>query len=128
MQTGGGKVLLLVGDTISRVASPQDQTTTFVFGVAGSATALERSSDAPPMFFELGSDGSGEKKLIVRVGGFRNRPGWDFARRTRRENGSLRSDQDLYMDGPDVFAFTLRRATTPGEGRPSGVFVRNGRL
>jgi 3-oxoacyl-[acyl-carrier-protein] synthase-3 len=109
MQTGGGKVLLLVGDTISRVASPQDQTTTFVFGDAGSATALERSSDAPPMFFELGSDGSGEKKLIVPVGGFRNRPGRDFATRTRRENGSLRSDQDLYMDGPDVFAFTLRR-------------------
>jgi 3-oxoacyl-[acyl-carrier-protein] synthase-3 len=112
MQTGGDKVLLLVGDTISKVASPQDQTTTFVFGDAGSATALELSPDAAPMIFEVGSDGSGEQSLIVPAGGFRYRRDEHSSLRTARENGNLRSDEDLYMDGPEVFTFTLKRVPT----------------
>jgi 3-oxoacyl-[acyl-carrier-protein] synthase-3 len=109
MQTAGGKVLLLVGDTISRVASPQDQTVTFLFGDAGTATVLEPSPEAAPMFFDLGSDGSGEKSLIVPVGGFRSPRDGQSCIRTPRENGNLRSDEDLYMDGPEVFTFTLKR-------------------
>ena len=109
MQTASGKVLLLVGDTISRIASPQDQTVTFLFGDAGSATALEPSPEAAPMFFNIGSDGSGEKSLIVPAGGFRHRSDERSGIRTPRENGNLRSDEDLYMDGPEVFTFTLKR-------------------
>ena len=109
MQTANGKVLLLVGDTISRIASPQDQTVTFLFGDAGTATALEPSPEAAPMFFDMGSDGSGEKSLVVPAGGFRYPRDGRSSLRTPRENGNLRSDEDLYMDGPEVFTFTLKR-------------------
>jgi len=44
-----GRVLLLAGDTISKIVSPSDRSVALLFGDAGSATALEYDSDAPPM-------------------------------------------------------------------------------
>jgi 3-oxoacyl-[acyl-carrier-protein] synthase-3 len=101
--------LLLAGDTGSRGCSPQDRSTIFLFGDAATATALEGDANAPEMTFVLGTDGSGKEFLIVPDSGFRNRvtPG-SFVRRTAAD-GMLRSPMDLYMDGAEVFAFTLRQ-------------------
>ena len=104
-----GKVLLLVGDTVSRICSPQDRSVAFLFGDAGTATALGPVPDAPPMYFELGSDGSGVKSLIVPAGGFRQPRDGSTPVRALREDGCVRSDEDLYMEGPEIFTFTLRR-------------------
>jgi 3-oxoacyl-[acyl-carrier-protein] synthase-3 len=60
------------------------------------------------MFFELNSDGSGQQHLIVPAGGFRHRPSPATRQRTTREAGNIRSDEDLYMDGAEIFTFTLR--------------------
>ncbi len=109
MQNVKGNVLLLVGDTISRVASPQDQSVALLFGDAGTATALAPDADAPPIFFELGADGSGFDNLIVRAGGFRNPSTPESAIRTLREGQNIRSDQDMFMDGAEIFAFALQR-------------------
>lgn len=104
-----GRVLLLVGDTISRITSPQDQSVALLFGDAGTATALEPDADAPPMFFELGADGAGFNDLIVRAGGLRSPCTPESAVRTLREGQNIRSDQDLFMNGPEIFTFTLQR-------------------
>jgi 3-oxoacyl-[acyl-carrier-protein] synthase-3 len=109
MQNVKGNVLLLVGDTISRITAPQDQSVALLFGDAGTATALTPDADAPSMFFELGADGAGFNELIVRAGGFRNPCNPDTAVRTLREGQNIRSDQDLFMNGPEVFTFTLQR-------------------
>jgi 3-oxoacyl-[acyl-carrier-protein] synthase III len=108
---GMGRALLLVGDTISRIVSPMDRASAMLFGDAGSATALERTDDASPMLFELGSDGRGRDHLIVPAGSFR-RPRTDLTqRRTEREGGAVRSDEDLFMDGAEVFSFAIREVT-----------------
>jgi 3-oxoacyl-[acyl-carrier-protein] synthase-3 len=106
---GARRVLLLAGDTMSRTCSPQDRSTAVLFGDAGTATALERDANAPDMTFVLGTDGSGKEFLIQPDSGFRNRatPG-SFERRSTAD-GSLRGPLDLYMDGAEVLAFTLRR-------------------
>jgi 3-oxoacyl-[acyl-carrier-protein] synthase-3 len=109
MQNVKGNVLLLVGDTISRVTSPQDQSVALLFGDAGTATALTPDTQAPPMFFELGADGSGFQDLIVPSGGFRSPANHDSAVRTLREGQNIRSDQDVFMNGPEIFTFTLQR-------------------
>lgn len=106
-ENGSGRVLLLVGDTITRMLSPQDRATVLLFGDAGSATALEACDSAEPMVFSLGTDGSGAKNLIVPVGGFRSPRTEQTGIRTERENGNIRSDEDLYMNGAEVFSFTL---------------------
>ena len=109
LAAGGAKrVLLLAGDTISRIASPQDRAVSPLFGDAGTATALEIDSGAPPIWFNTGTDGSGWDKLIVPAGGFRKRPDKDTRCRVPRDDGNIRSDEDLYMSGTDIFAFTLR--------------------
>jgi 3-oxoacyl-[acyl-carrier-protein] synthase-3 len=104
------RVLLLVGDTISRVVSPQDRTVTSLFGDAGTATALEQDETAPPMTFELGSDGSGACNLTVPAGAFRIPSTAATRERTERDGGNLRADADLFMDGAEVFTFALREA------------------
>jgi len=111
MQNVKGKTLVLAGDISSRGLSPQDQSVAPVFGDAGSATALEPAAAAAPMFFELGADGSGAKSLIVPAGTAMSRRPHDATSgvRTLREGLNIRSDEDLFMDGPEIFAFSLQR-------------------
>lgn len=109
MMGNGGlrRVILLAGDTISRLVSPEDRSTALLFGDAGTATALEMSPTAAPIFFELGTDGKGSDHLIVNAGGFRNPKTTETNLRSERERGNIRSDEDLFMDGGEILAFTL---------------------
>jgi 3-oxoacyl-[acyl-carrier-protein] synthase-3 len=100
-------VLLLVGDTISRIVSPEDRSVAMLFGDAGSATVLERDDSAGPIAFELGTDGSGQNHIMVPAGLFRQPRTPSTAIRTRRSDENVRSDEDLAMDGAEVFTFTL---------------------
>lgn len=109
LMAGGSirRLLLLVGDTSSFV-SPLDRSTAMLFGDAGTVTALERDDNARPWVFEVGTDGNGQNHLIVPAGG-RRQPSTESTRqRTEREGGNIRSDEDLFMNGAEVFAFTLR--------------------
>ena len=98
---GCGRVLLMAGETVSLMVDPDDRGTALLFGDAGTATALERDDAAPVTTFVLGTDGGGAGHLIVPAGGFRE-PVED-PRRTGPFN-----PEHLYMDGGEVFAFTLR--------------------
>ena len=102
------RALLLVGDTISRIAAPEDRAVAPLFGDAGTATAIERDDAGGAWTFELGTDGRGERNLIVPAGGFRQPRGGETSRRSERESGNIRSDEDLFMDGAEIFNFTLR--------------------
>lgn len=102
------RVLLLVGDTISKLVSPSDRSVAYLFGDAGTATALEHDPSAPAMHFELGTDGSGASHLRVDGGMFR-RPSSEETRQPRsRTGGNVRSDEQLEMNGAEIFNFTLR--------------------
>ncbi len=109
--SGGGarRVLLLVGDTINRVVSSEDRSVALLFGDAGTATLLEADEQAEPLLFVLGTDGSGEKNLIVPHGGFRHRADNASFLKIERESGNKRSESDLYMNGAEIFSFTLAR-------------------
>ncbi|MBV8633716.1 MAG: ketoacyl-ACP synthase III, partial [Burkholderiaceae bacterium] len=103
IQTGAARrVLLAVGDTISRIVDPEDRATALLFGDAGTVTALEASDESTASHFVLGSDGEGVKNLIVPSGGFR-----DYMKcADSRLEGRLGTA--LYMDGSEIFNFTLR--------------------
>lgn len=102
------RVLLLAGDTITRIAAPKDRSVALLFGDAGTATILERDDNALPMSFALGTDGSGQQNLIVPAGGFRSPCTEKTGLPSEREGGNIRSDEDLYMNGPEIFTFTLK--------------------
>ncbi len=95
----GRRALLVVGDTTSRLIDPADRSVAPLFGDGAAAIALETAADAGAMVFDLGSDGAGAPYLTVSGGALRH-PG-EPAR--------------LFMDGTQVFAFTLREV--PGSIR-----------
>jgi 3-oxoacyl-[acyl-carrier-protein] synthase-3 len=107
MLAGCRRVLLLAGESTTRIISPLDRAAVPLFGDAGTATALERE-EGHVMHFDLGTDGAGFEHLIIPAGGHRTPRSSQTAVSTPREGGNVRSDEDLYMNGPEVFSFTLR--------------------
>jgi 3-oxoacyl-[acyl-carrier-protein] synthase III len=102
IQSGAAKrVLLAVGDTISKIVDPNDRSTALLFGDAGTMTALE-VSPSQDAFFVMGSDGQGATNLIVPTGAFKDYSKSDDARLDGKDNNCL------YMDGGEIFNFTLR--------------------
>jgi 3-oxoacyl-[acyl-carrier-protein] synthase-3 len=55
-----------------------------------------------------GTDGCGAKNLIVPAGGMRQRVPAAGDEATLDSDGNLRSEANLYMNGPEIFSFTLR--------------------
>lgn len=104
MISAGGvrKALLLVGDKSAKEKDP-------LFSDAGTATALEFDPSAPPMHFDLHSDGSGYRAIMLPAGGHREPFGVEHLIPTRDEHGVLHSPADLILDGPAVLSFSTQR-------------------
>jgi 3-oxoacyl-[acyl-carrier-protein] synthase-3 len=105
-----GKGLLLVGDTLTRLLSPQDRSTLPIFSDAGSATLLELSSGAEPMYFNLGSEGQGAGIIQVRSGGARQPFGPASLCLREEEPNVARAAIHLAMRGMDVLHYTMTYA------------------
>ena len=103
------KALLMVGDVSTHTTSYKDKSTFPLFGDAGSVAALEYSPDAPPMHFNLQTDGSGYEAIIIPDGGIRNlaSPETSF-RQEEIAEGIIRTRYDIALDGLAVFQFSLR--------------------
>lgn len=80
---GVGRVVLCGGDTISKLTKGDDPASAPLFGDAGFAVVLEKVDGATPIHFAFKTDGSGAGAISCEHGGH------------------------LYMDGMDVFNFTI---------------------
>lgn len=106
--SGGGlnRVLLLAGDTQTKLCYPRDKNVAFILADGGSATIVERGTDDDVITIELMTDGSRFENLYVPAGGCR-RPSDDNSRQVReRSDGGLRADDNLYMNGMEIFKFS----------------------
>ncbi|MDQ8206551.1 3-oxoacyl-[acyl-carrier-protein] synthase III C-terminal domain-containing protein [Coraliomargarita sp. SDUM461003] len=101
------RVLLLAGDTISRLVNAKDRAVAPLFGDGGSASLIEHSTTIAPAYFSLQTDGSGYDKLIVPAGGARQPRSEDTAVVCEDEGGNFRSLENLYMDGAEIFNFSI---------------------
>lgn len=107
VNTGACKnVLVCAGDVITRYVNPADRSIRVVFGDASSATLITAGSQS--ISFHFFSDGGGGKFLVIPAGGCRLPRTAETAIATEQENGNLRSQNDLYMDGMEVMNFALR--------------------
>jgi len=109
---GGGKAILLAGDTSSATSSAEDKSTYPLFGDAAAATALEYAGGAEPMLFGMNSDGSGYRAIIINDGGygFRNPFSPASLNMTERGEGIVSNNMHVVLDGMDVFSFGIREA------------------
>ena len=106
----GKRALLLAGDTLLKICSPEDKSTWPLFGDAGTCTAIEFDAGHDTgMEFNLHSDGAGSEMIIVRGGGTRVPYSATAAQRKDIDDGIRRSDMDLSLEGMDVFSFGITR-------------------
>ena len=96
--------LLLNGDTCTKTNSPEDKSECMLFGDAGTATLIKKE-EGSCIRGELMTDGDGFKAIIMPSGAYRNRNG--SHERTVWGDGNIRSDYDGYINGTDVFSFTI---------------------
>lgn len=97
---GNRKVLLMVGDTSSRNAFPQDTGLLSIAGDAGAATIIGRSDDSEAVF-HIESFGERADMLLVKRGGYR------ALRLTEGEMLTDNIENYCNMDGLGVMDFSL---------------------
>ena len=103
-------VLLVTADTYMKFINRRDRSLLTLFG-DGAAATLVRATEAESELigpFVLGTDGRGANQIIVKSGGLRCRATPETAIEKEDSSGNWRSDQNLFMDGGDVFSFALR--------------------
>ena len=84
VESGAAKgVLLVTAETYTKYLGAEDRSTRTIFGDGAAATLVDAAAARQIGAFAFGTDGRGAEKLIVREG------------------------QHLFMDGPDIFNFTL---------------------
>ena len=100
-------ILLITSETYTKHIHPKDKGNRTIFGDAAASTIIERSEEKQIGEFVLGTDGSGYKNLIVPNGGLRNRYNPN-AQEIDDDSGSIRTDNNLYMNGPEIFNFSIK--------------------
>lgn len=99
------KALVIVGETVSKLANSEDRSVNMLFGDAGCAVLLEKKSVGGGISGSLYTDGTGYQAIIAPAGGFRNldapKTEFDFP------EGIKRNLYNVWMDGTSVFSFTI---------------------
>lgn len=100
------KVLFITSETYSKFIHPKDKSNKTIFGDAAAATLISSENGfASLLNFEYGTDGRGAENLIVKNGGLRNYK--THSEGKMDEYGNFLSDDNLYMNGQEIFLFTL---------------------
>lgn len=108
------RILLVTAETYSKFINPGDRSTRTIFGDAGAASVIEAveggGNDGLPLIgpFVYGSDGRGAPNLIVPEGCMRRGEGDGIDAGKPDRFGNLRTARNLYMNGPEIFNFTIR--------------------
>lgn len=97
IESGQAKnILLLTGDTYTKLLDPDDRSVRIIFGDAATATWVGGVKADFPFISraQYGTDGSGQSNLYVHGGGMRHK-------------NDTHIDPYLRMKGPEIFEFTL---------------------
>ncbi|RZK43799.1 MAG: ketoacyl-ACP synthase III [Pedobacter sp.] len=107
LASGAAKnVLLITSETYSKYINDNDKSNRTIFGDGAAATLISSSEKVGLGQFVFGTDGSGADNLIVKNGGVRHREsdGEDVI----EEGNFQHNDNNLYMNGQEIFQFTTR--------------------
>jgi 3-oxoacyl-[acyl-carrier-protein] synthase III len=102
-----GKVVLLNGDTASKLVDKRNRVTYPLIGDGGSVTIIERCAEDNPIYMCLKMDGSRHRALIVPAGAFRTPSSPETLKLKQVEEGVVQNLEQIHMDGAAVFNFTL---------------------
>lgn len=103
------RVLLMDGDNVSSNMCKMDREGRPLFGDCGTATALEFDENAAPMYFQIGTNSSDGKTLIITQGAYRKPyTADDYVKLLAKKRGDIPLEvTDDTMDGMSVFSFGI---------------------
>lgn len=102
------RVLLLDGETFSKLVNPRDRVNAPLYGDAGTATLIEKSPAFGVSHFVLKTDGSGADFVKIPAGGCRVPASAETLREKPDSDGNVRSECEVFMDGMEIFNFAIR--------------------
>ena len=100
-------ILLVTAEAYNKHIHPRDKGNRTIFGDAASATVISDNGFARIGEFVLGTDGNGAENLIVRTGGMVHPEKMNDT--VYDADGNPRSSDFLYMNGAEIFNFTLKK-------------------
>ena len=103
----GLRVLLLDGETFSKIVNKRDKVDWPLYGDGATATLVEKDEFGESVFM-LHSDGSGRDAVIVNDG-MRNPITAESLVEKEQEEGNIRNGLEVFMDGMAVFNFAMKR-------------------
>ena len=98
-------VLLLTAETYNKYLHPSDKSNRSIFGDGAAACLISTEGFAEIGDFSLGTDGGGANNLIVKTGAARQKDA--TGKFVEDEEGHIWYDDYLYMNGGNIFNFTL---------------------
>ena len=98
-------VLLLTAETYTKYLHPDDKSNRTIFGDGAAACLISNEGFAEIGDFVFGTDGSGAENLMIRSFGARQRQASGIE--STDDDGHVRRDDYLYMNGSAIFNFTL---------------------
>jgi 3-oxoacyl-[acyl-carrier-protein] synthase III len=103
-------ILIITADTYSKFINKKDKSVRTIFGDAAAAILIQGviASSESIYGFCYGTDGSGAKNLVVPSGGMRTQRSLDSSIEKLDSSGNTRSDDNIFMDGAEIFAFTMK--------------------
>ena len=103
-------VLLLTAETYNKYLHPDDKSNRSIFGDGAAACLISTEGLAEIGEFVLGTDGSGADCLIVNTGAARQKQATGI--QDEDNEGHIRRDDFLYMNGGAIFNFSLDAVPT----------------
>jgi 3-oxoacyl-[acyl-carrier-protein] synthase-3 len=103
-------VLLVTAETYSKYINPRDRGVRTIFGDGAAATLVSGVESGEELLgpFVFGTDGRGACNLIVPAGGARRAGAPGSVAASGGEGEEWRAAGDLFMNGPEIFNFTLQ--------------------
>ena len=102
-------VLIVTSDTYSKYINEKDRANRTIFGDAATATLLNETDMSKIGQFVFGTDGSGAFNICVKTSGLKYPRTVETAKELPDDSGNIRSEENLFMSGGDVFSFTLEK-------------------
>lgn len=100
-------IMVMVGDTLSKMTSLQDKSTGLLLGDAGTVSVIGKGEQFGESYFSMCTDGSNIESVIIPAGGSRIMSSEETLKPTRYEDGSIRNLEQVIMVGTDVFSFAI---------------------
>lgn len=98
-------VLLLTAETYTKYLHPKDKGNRSIFGDGAAACLISTEGFAEIGGFIVGTNGSGYDNLILKTGAARQKECTSIE--NVDDNGNVRRDDYLYMNGGEIFNFTV---------------------